>query len=237
MPPLILRGDECLAAYLLDYGENNRRTALRVELIKKDIGSYPTPNHSQEELMTENHINPFDYLLEHSDQQNQLISEDTFSFTNGSNLAIGQEFKNKDKVKFTLKDITMKACFEMKIAKSTKSLYVTKCIDKSCKWAVCVAKKRFNKALEMNVKQLNRFEHEVTSKGNDAIVDFGQRQCSCRCLNEKIGISMKLNYFRRFFLQMSQSSMVEEKQIESHQLEMAKNELKVRTRLDFTDNS
>ncbi|KAF4357237.1 hypothetical protein F8388_000635 [Cannabis sativa] len=162
MPPLTLRGDECLAAYLLDYGENNRRSALHVELIKKDIGendvesctkeieqplvdnyfdrSYPTPNHSQEELMTGNYINPFDYLLEHSDQQNQLISEDTFSFTNGSNLAIGQEFKNKDEVKFTLKDITMKACFEMKIAKSTKSLYVTKCIDKSCKWAVRVAK-------------------------------------------------------------------------------------------------
>uniref|UniRef100_A0A803Q336 Protein FAR1-RELATED SEQUENCE n=1 Tax=Cannabis sativa TaxID=3483 RepID=A0A803Q336_CANSA len=42
-----------------------------------------------------------------------------------------------------------------------------------------IIRKRFNKALEMNVKQLNRFEHEVTSKGNDVIVDFGQRQCSC----------------------------------------------------------
>ncbi|KAF4394579.1 hypothetical protein F8388_020404 [Cannabis sativa] len=191
MLPLILRGDECLAAYLLDCGENNRRTALHVELINKDrgekdigsctkeieqplvdnyfdrefyfeenvfdiasapgesgvnldcefldhlnkstIGSSPTPNRSQEELMTENHIDPFDYPLEQSDQQNQLISEDIFSFTDGSNLAIGQEFKNKDEVKLTLKDIAMKACFEMKIAKSTKSLYVMKCIYKSCK--------------------------------------------------------------------------------------------------------
>uniref|UniRef100_A0A803QCD7 Transposase MuDR plant domain-containing protein n=1 Tax=Cannabis sativa TaxID=3483 RepID=A0A803QCD7_CANSA len=197
MTPLILRGDECLAAYLLGCGENNCRTALPVELIKKDrgekdiesctkeieqplvdnyidrefyfeenvcdiastpresgvnldcefsdhlnkstTGSFPTPNHSQEELMTENHIDPFDYLLEHSDQQNQLISEDIFSFTDGSNLAIGQEFKNKDEVKFTLKNIAMKAFFQMN-AKSTKSLYVTKCIDKSCKWAVRVAK-------------------------------------------------------------------------------------------------
>ena len=200
MPPLVLRRDECLAAYLLDCGENNRRTALHVELIKRDIGeneiesctkeieqplvdnyfdrefyfeedvcdiasapnesgvnlgcesvdhltksttgSSPTPNRSQEELMTENHIDPLDYYdpSEHSDQQNQLINEDTFSFTDGSDLAIGQEFKNKDEVKFTLKDIAMKACFEMKIVKSTKSLYVTKCIDKSCKWAVRVAK-------------------------------------------------------------------------------------------------
>ncbi|KAF4394580.1 hypothetical protein F8388_020405 [Cannabis sativa] len=108
-------------------------------LNKSTTGSSPTPNHSQEELMTENHIDPFDYPLEHSDQQNQLISEDIFSFTDGSNLAIGQEFKNKDEVKFTLNNVAMKAFFQMN-AKSTKSLYVTKCIDKSCKWAVRVAK-------------------------------------------------------------------------------------------------
>ena len=38
MSPLVLRRDECLAAYLLDFGENNRRIALHVELIKRDIG-------------------------------------------------------------------------------------------------------------------------------------------------------------------------------------------------------
>ncbi|XP_062111906.1 uncharacterized protein LOC133823254 [Humulus lupulus] len=32
----------------------------------------------------------------------------------------------------------------------------------------------------MNVKQLNQFEYEVTGKENDAIIDLGQRQCSCR---------------------------------------------------------
>ncbi|XP_062080339.1 uncharacterized protein LOC133785096 [Humulus lupulus] len=43
-----------------------------------------------------------------------------------------------------------------------------------------IIRKRFKKALEMNVKQLNRFEYEVTGKENDAIIDLGQRQFSCR---------------------------------------------------------
>ncbi|XP_062088595.1 uncharacterized protein LOC133795160 [Humulus lupulus] len=191
MPPLILRGDECLAAYLLDCGENNRRVALRVELIKRedicdmevecnmkeneqslvddyfdrefyfennicDAASAPAESgvnlgcelvdllnkRTTSSSPTPNHIDPLNYYdsLDHHDEQNQVPSEDTFSFPDGLDLAIGQEFKNKDEVKTKLNDIAIKACFEMEINKSTKSLYVTKCIDKSCNWAVRAAK-------------------------------------------------------------------------------------------------
>ncbi|XP_062082315.1 uncharacterized protein LOC133788743 isoform X2 [Humulus lupulus] len=191
MPPLILRGDECLAAYLLDYGENNRRVALRVELIKREdirdmeversmkeneqslvdeyfdrefyfennicdatsapgesgvnLGCKPVDllnKRTTSSSPTQNHIDPLNYydLLDHHDEQNQVPSEDTFSFPDGSDLAIGQEFKIKDEVKTKLNDIAIKACFEMEINKSTKLLYVTKCIDKSCNWVVRAAK-------------------------------------------------------------------------------------------------
>ncbi|XP_062112595.1 uncharacterized protein LOC133823755 [Humulus lupulus] len=55
----------------------------------------------------------------------------------------------------------------------------TKCTPLTPK-AENIIRKRFKKASEMNVKQLNRFEYEVTGKENDAIIDLGQRQCSCR---------------------------------------------------------
>ncbi|XP_062104331.1 uncharacterized protein LOC133815514 [Humulus lupulus] len=147
MPPLILRGDECLAAYLLDCGENNCRVALRVELIKREdicdmevernmkeneqslvddyfdrefyfenniceaasapgesgvnLGCEPVDllnKRTTSSSPTPNHIDPLNYYdsLDHHDEQNQVPSEDTFSFPDGSDLAIGQEFKNKD---------------------------------------------------------------------------------------------------------------------------------------------
>ncbi|XP_062118877.1 uncharacterized protein LOC133832568 [Humulus lupulus] len=55
----------------------------------------------------------------------------------------------------------------------------TKCTPLTPK-AENIIRKIFKKASEMNVKQLNRFEYEVTGKENDAIIDLGQRQCSCR---------------------------------------------------------
>ncbi|XP_062099983.1 uncharacterized protein LOC133805848 [Humulus lupulus] len=174
-----------------DCGENNRRVALRVELIKRedmcdmevernmkeneqslvddyfdrefyfennicDAASAPVESgvnlgcepvdllnkKTKSSSPTPNHTDPLNYYdsLDHHDEQNQVPSEDTFSFPDGSDLAIGQEFKNKDEVKTKLNDIAIKACFEMEINKSTKSLYVTKCIDKSCNWAVRATK-------------------------------------------------------------------------------------------------
>ena len=67
-------------------------------------------------------------------------SEEMFSFTDLSDLAIGQEFENKEEVKNKLQEISLKACFEMTIKKSTKSLYATRCIDSTCKWAVRAAR-------------------------------------------------------------------------------------------------
>ncbi|XP_062086427.1 uncharacterized protein LOC133792534 [Humulus lupulus] len=55
----------------------------------------------------------------------------------------------------------------------------TKCTPLTPK-AENIIRKRFKKASEMNVKQLNRFEYEVTGKENYAIIDLGQRQCPCR---------------------------------------------------------
>ncbi|KAJ9545194.1 hypothetical protein OSB04_024901 [Centaurea solstitialis] len=60
-------------------------------------------------------------------------TDEPFCFIDGSDLAIGQEFENKEEVKVKLNDIALKACFEMEVKKSTKSLYVTKCIDSTCK--------------------------------------------------------------------------------------------------------
>ena len=35
----------------------------------------------------------------------------------------------------------------------------------------------------MKVMQLNRFEYEVIGKGNDVMVDFSQRHCSCHAFD------------------------------------------------------
>ena len=48
-----------------------------------------------------------------------LLVNNFFSFTDLSDLAIGQEFENKEEVKNKLQDISLKACFEMAIKKST----------------------------------------------------------------------------------------------------------------------
>ena len=67
-------------------------------------------------------------------------SEEIFSFPDLLDLAIGQKFENKKEVKNKLQEISLKACFEMAIKKSTKSLYVTRYIDSTCKWAVRAAR-------------------------------------------------------------------------------------------------
>ena len=78
-------------------------------------------------------------VLENHEAPNSIsptISEEFFIFTDLSDLVIGQEFKNEEEVNNKLQDISLKACFEMAIKKSTNSLYVTRCIDTTCKWAV-----------------------------------------------------------------------------------------------------
>ena len=49
---------------------------------------------------------------------------------------------------------------------------------------------------------------------------------AAKATNEKIGISIKLKYCRRYCLQMSQSSVIEQNWKESHQLTRAKNRQK-----------
>ena len=92
-----------------------------------------SPQCSQLEMMVlENHEAP-DYVV-------PALSKEFFNFTDLSDLEIGQEFENKEEVKNKLQDISLKAYFEMAIKKSTKSLYVIRCIDTTCKWAVRAAR-------------------------------------------------------------------------------------------------
>ncbi|XP_075507446.1 protein FAR-RED IMPAIRED RESPONSE 1-like [Primulina tabacum] len=52
----------------------------------------------------------------------------TFSFTDGSNLFVGQEFPNKEAVKKELSKINLEACFEFETVKSSQKFYAVKCI-------------------------------------------------------------------------------------------------------------
>ncbi|XP_073120813.1 uncharacterized protein [Henckelia pumila] len=68
------------------------------------------------------------------------IVNDTFSFTDGSNLFVGQEFPNRDAVKKVLRRISLEACFEFETVKSSHIVYAVKCIVAECKWRIWTSK-------------------------------------------------------------------------------------------------
>ena len=58
-----------------------------------------------------------------------------YSFTNGTNFEISQHFKSKDELKNMLLDTAIKNCFEIKIIKSCKKVFVLDCVDhEHCSW-------------------------------------------------------------------------------------------------------
>lgn len=62
------------------------------------------------------------------------------SFTDSTNFRVGQEFESTDELKNNLQEAAMKNCFEMKTAKSSKTLYVVKCVDEHCTWRLRAVK-------------------------------------------------------------------------------------------------
>ncbi|XP_073309982.1 uncharacterized protein [Primulina huaijiensis] len=68
------------------------------------------------------------------------IINDTFSFTDGSNLFVGQEFPNGDAVKKESSRISLEACFEFETVKSSQKMYAVKCIVSGCKWRIWTSK-------------------------------------------------------------------------------------------------
>ncbi|XP_073154204.1 uncharacterized protein [Henckelia pumila] len=68
------------------------------------------------------------------------IANDTFSFTDGSNLFVGQEFSNRVAVKKVLRRISLEACFEFETVKSSQIVYVVKCKVADCKWRIWTSK-------------------------------------------------------------------------------------------------
>ncbi|XP_073016683.1 uncharacterized protein [Primulina eburnea] len=64
------------------------------------------------------------------------LDNDTFSFTDGSNLFVGQEFPNQEAVKKELIRISLEACFEFETVKSSKKVYAVKCVVSDCKWRI-----------------------------------------------------------------------------------------------------
>ena len=58
----------------------------------------------------------------------------SYSYEDGMNITVGQEFKSKEEVKNSVIDASLKVGFDFKIIKSTKTLFVVKCVDEDCKW-------------------------------------------------------------------------------------------------------
>ena len=69
----------------------------------------------------------------------EYASASSYSFLDGSDLAIGQEFASKIELQKILNEIALKGSFEMTVVKSTKTLYVVKCVDPQCGWRLRAA--------------------------------------------------------------------------------------------------
>ena len=63
----------------------------------------------------------------------------SYNYEDGMNITVGQEFKSKEEVKNSVIDASLKACFDFKIMKSTKTLFVVKCVVDDCKWRLRAA--------------------------------------------------------------------------------------------------
>ena len=57
----------------------------------------------------------------------------SYSYEDGMNITVGKEFKSKEEVKNLVIDASFKACFDFKIIKSTKTLFLMKRVVKDCK--------------------------------------------------------------------------------------------------------
>ena len=62
-----------------------------------------------------------------------------YNYEDGLNVFIGEEFKSKEDVKNLVIDASLKACFDFKIIKSTKTLFVVKCVVEDCEWKLRAA--------------------------------------------------------------------------------------------------
>jgi hypothetical protein len=99
-------------------------------------------------------------------------------FTDGSDMAVGDEFDTKEEAVRKLRSVAMNPPnrFQFKVYKSSKELYIAKCITEGCKWMVRVAKgncaSRFSirsycNEHNCNIDDLN-LEHMQTSSGEVA---------------------------------------------------------------------
>lgn len=76
-----------------------------------------------------------EFLVESDVESIDIRSNKPYSFTDGTNFEIGQHFKSKDELKNMLLDAAIKNCFEMKIVKSCKKVFVVDCVDREhCSW-------------------------------------------------------------------------------------------------------
>ena len=80
------------------------------------------------------------------------------------NITVGQEFNSKEEVKNSVIDASLKACFDFKIMKSTKTLFVVKCVVDDCKWRLRAA--AIGKSSNFSVRTYNN-RHSCSSNSVD----------------------------------------------------------------------
>ncbi|XP_073046153.1 uncharacterized protein [Primulina eburnea] len=88
----------------------------------------------------DNDVNIHHISVAHDIDTHVQANNDTYSFTDGSSLFIGQRFSSKTEIKKVLSKIALGSSFESESVKSSRNIYSVRCVNKGCSWRIWTSK-------------------------------------------------------------------------------------------------
>ncbi|XP_075491023.1 uncharacterized protein LOC142529379 [Primulina tabacum] len=88
----------------------------------------------------DNDVNIHHISVAHDTETHVQANNDTYSFTDGSILFIGQRFSSKTEVKKVLSKIALNSSFEFESFKSSRNIYSVRYVNKGCSWRIWTSK-------------------------------------------------------------------------------------------------
>ncbi|XP_073304206.1 uncharacterized protein [Primulina huaijiensis] len=116
----------------LKYGRNDVRSR------ENDVDDIDAVHVDDNDAMQQTYIHRISVAY---DTENHFqANNDTYLFTDGSNLFIGQRFSSKIEVKKVLSKIALNLSFEFESVKSSPNIYSVRCVTKGCSWRIRTSK-------------------------------------------------------------------------------------------------
>ncbi|XP_047264699.1 uncharacterized protein LOC124896879 [Capsicum annuum] len=153
--PTFIRNDRHVELYMLCIDSDNSRPILRVKVFERfrkeaSTSTPPSPSPSPPPPNVDDTSKEYDFMgcnewdnSEYYEEEEcgggedgQLEPQRSHSFSDGTNLFLGQTFKDKKTLKLLLKQASVKISFNYTTLKSSKKYLRGRCVDRTWRWMV-----------------------------------------------------------------------------------------------------